>query len=293
MDYHGDMSSAEIKNVSDTAIWVAYYRGRESERANPMFRDPLAKLLVGERGEQIAATFRKTSAYTEWTVLTRTVIIDEFILKAIAEGVDAVVNLGAGLDTRPYRMELPPSFQWVEADFPHMIEYKEKILRDHQPRCQLQRVGVDLSDPAARRALLESVVPGAKKILVLTEGVIPYLTEEQVAGLAEELRAQPRFAFWIGEYFSAGSYRYLKAVSKSTALRNAPFQFFPPDWDGFFLKHGWARKEAHYYSEIGRRFRRRPPFPWWVPLVLMLMSRERREQAERMSGYLLWEPASR
>lgn len=284
------MSSAGINDVSDTAIWVAYYRGLESERPRPMFRDPLAKLLVGERGEQIARTFQKTSAYTEWAVLTRTVIIDEFILQAIAEGVDAVINLGAGLDTRPYRMELPPAFQWVEADFPHMIDYKAKVLHDHTPRCQLQRVGVDLSDAAARRGFLESAVPGAKKILVLTEGVIPYLTEEQVAGLAEDLRAQPRFAFWIGEYFAAGAYRYLRSVSKSTALRKAPFQFFPPDWDGFFQQHGWVRKDARFYSEIGRRFRRQPPFPWWVPIVLMFMSRERKEQAERMSGYLLMVP---
>jgi len=283
--------STGINDVSDTAIWVAYYRGLESDHPRPMFRDPLAKLLVGERGEQIASTFTRTGNYTAWAVLTRTVIIDEFIQKAIAEGVDAVINLGAGLDTRPYRMELPSSFPWVEADFPHMIDYKEKILRDHKPHCQLQRVGVDLSDSVARRSFLESAVPGAKKILVLTEGVIPYLTEEQVAGLAADLRAQSRFAFWIGEYFSAQSYRYLKIAARSAALKNAPFRFFPADWDGFFLQHGWARKEAHYYGEIGRRFRRRPPMPWWVPFVLMLMSKERRAQAEKMSGYLLMVPA--
>lgn len=284
------MSASEIKDVSDTAIWVAYYRGLESDRPNPMFRDPLAKLLVGERGEQIARRFTKTGGYTEWAVLTRTVIIDEFIQQSIAEGVDAVINLGAGLDTRPYRMDLPASFPWVEADFPHLIEYKANILREHQPRCQLQRVGVDLSDPVARRAFLEGAVPGARKILVLTEGVIPYLTEAQVAGLAEDLRAQPRFAFWIGEYFGPQAYRYLKMAANSPAMKNAPFRFFPPDWDGFFRQHGWVRKDARFYGEIGRRFRRRPPMPWWVPFVLMLMSKERKAQAERMSGYLLMVP---
>src|SRR6478735_12547176 len=258
--------STGINDVSDTAIWVAYYRGLESDHPKPMFRDPLAKLLVGDRGKQIASTFTRTGNYTAWVVLTRTVIIDEFIQQAIAEGVDAVINLGAGLDTRPYRMDLPASFPWVEADFPHLIEYKSNILREHQPRCQLQRVGVDLSDPAARRAFLEGAVPGARKILVLTEGVIPYLTEEQVAGLAQDLRAQPRFAFWIGEYFAPQAYRYLKMMANSARMKNAPFRFFPADWDGFFRQHGWVRKEARFYGEVGRRFRRNAPWPWWVPI---------------------------
>jgi O-methyltransferase involved in polyketide biosynthesis len=52
--------AAEIRDVSDTAIWVAYYRARETERPDAMFRDPLARVLVGDRGEKIARSWAAT-----------------------------------------------------------------------------------------------------------------------------------------------------------------------------------------------------------------------------------------
>jgi methyltransferase (TIGR00027 family) len=283
-------TGGEIQDVSDTAIWVAYYRVQESERPDALFRDPLAKLLVGDRGAQIAARFGPTARYTAWSVVSRTVIIDDYIREGIAAGVDAVVNLGAGLDTRPYRMELPTDLLWVEADFPHMIEYKDRTLAREKPRCRLLRVGVDLSDAQARRAFLAQVAPEAKKILVLTEGVIPYLTEAQVADLAADMRAQPRIAYWIGEYFAPAVYGYLKAAARSRQMAKAPFRFFPADWFGFFAQHGWVKKEIHYSSEVAVRFGRMPPIPWWGRIMMMLASPERMAQARTMTGYLLMEP---
>ena len=277
----------EIRDVSDTAIWVAYYRARETERRDAMFRDPLAKELVGARGEQFARLFGRISRYTEWVVVTRTVHIDDYILEGIRNGVDAVLNLGAGLDTRPYRMELPPDFKWVEADFPNLIQFKNEKLASHTPRCQLQRVSVDLADDAARSAFLGSVLPEAKKVLVLTEGVVPYLTEEQVAKLADDLHASPRYAFWLAEYLSPLTYRFYRGSSRMKTLARAPFQFFPPDWIGFFASHGWKHVETRHATDITRRFKRRPPVPWWARLVLMLVSKERREQMNKMSGFML------
>jgi O-methyltransferase involved in polyketide biosynthesis len=48
------MATALIGNVSDTAFWVAHHRALESERADALFRDPLAGILAGDRGRQIA-----------------------------------------------------------------------------------------------------------------------------------------------------------------------------------------------------------------------------------------------
>ena len=56
-----------------------------------------------------------------------------FIVAALREGVDTIVNLGAGLDTRPYRMSLPASLHWIEADYAHLIEYKEAALPVNYP----------------------------------------------------------------------------------------------------------------------------------------------------------------
>src|SRR5690242_7607893 len=121
------MPEPPIKNVSDTAFAIAYYRALESERAEALFRDPLAVLLAGERGREIAAAMPLPSM-TRQIVVIRTCVIDNLIRFAIGQGVDAILNLGAGLDTRPYRMNLPESLLWIEADYPHVIEVKEARL---------------------------------------------------------------------------------------------------------------------------------------------------------------------
>ena len=117
-----------INHVSDTALWVAHYRTLESERPDALFHDPLAKKLVGERGKEIAENMGKTAKYTSWTLIVRTFIIDKFIQALVSDGVDTIVNIGAGVDTRPYRMQLPQSLLWIEVDYPHLIDYKEKII---------------------------------------------------------------------------------------------------------------------------------------------------------------------
>jgi O-methyltransferase involved in polyketide biosynthesis len=53
------MPSAPIKNVSDTARWVAVYRAMEAERPDAIFRDPFARRLAGERGEEIVRSMRR------------------------------------------------------------------------------------------------------------------------------------------------------------------------------------------------------------------------------------------
>ena len=98
-----------IRNISDTALWVAVYRARETERQDALFRDPFARKLAGERGEQIAKDLRAGQRY-EWPYTARTVRFDQIVTEQIKQDADMVINLAAGLDTRPYRMELPPSF---------------------------------------------------------------------------------------------------------------------------------------------------------------------------------------
>jgi methyltransferase (TIGR00027 family) len=100
------MADSLIENVSDTAFWIAHFRALESERPDALFHDPLARLLAGDRGKKIAEAM-PVSFITAWIVAIRTCVIDDYIRWAIAQGVDTTLNLGAGLDTRPYRLDLP------------------------------------------------------------------------------------------------------------------------------------------------------------------------------------------
>jgi methyltransferase (TIGR00027 family) len=98
-----------LQSLSDTALLVAYHRALESARPDALFRDPYAGRLAGQRGEQVVRQLRwgKRGA---WSTITRTVLLDEIVLRLVGEGLDTVVNLAAGLDSRPYRLPLPSSW---------------------------------------------------------------------------------------------------------------------------------------------------------------------------------------
>lgn len=285
------MADTPITHVSDTALWVAYYRAQESLRPDALFKDPLAEKLVGERGRQIAEHMGSTSKYTRFQVILRTVVIDRFIRELISQGlVDTVVNIGAGLDTRPYRLDLPSSVRWIEADYPHMIELKNTRLASDQPRVELSRVAVDLADANARQAFLRDVGTRSSKILILTEGVLPYLTPAQVGALADDMRAVPSIKFWIAEYFAEEIYKYLDTPERRRAMKNAPFVFFPPDWMGFFAQHGWKPREYGWLGDAAIATGRRPPMPWWAAILSALFPRQSRERIRRQTAYVIYEP---
>src|ERR1700736_2316765 len=119
-----------IRAISDTARWVAVYRAQESERPDAIFHDPYARALAGDRGAQIAAAlpFGEQNA---WSFIARTYLVDQFVTAELRRGVGLVINLAAGLDARPYRMDLPGTLRWVEVDLPQIIDYKESILAPH------------------------------------------------------------------------------------------------------------------------------------------------------------------
>ena len=206
------MSSTPVRNVSDTARWVAAYRALESAREDAIFRDPLAERLAGERGRAIA---QLASVHNQWALITRTRVIDDLIAKSVSEGTECVLNLAAGFDTRPYRLTLPRDLLWVEVDLPALIEEKEEVLRQETPRCKLERVPVDLADAAARAELFQDINGRANRTLAITEGLVVYLETEMVVELAKNLAAQPSFKQWQAE-------QVLSLAKEARGLRRLP-----------------------------------------------------------------------
>ena len=228
-----------IRNISDTACWAAIYRARETERPDALFRDPYARRLAGQRGEEIAAAM-PFSDKVSWSWVARTYLFDHYLTQELRQGVDMVVNLAAGLDARPYRMDLPPNLQWIEIDLPGLIDYKEKTLAGEKAACVLESVRMDLSHVAARRELFERVSQVAKKALVITEGLLIYLTREEVAVLAQDLARPPSFQRWLVDLASPGLLRILqKSLNEQLSQGGAPLKFGPEEGPLFFTPHGW------------------------------------------------------
>jgi methyltransferase (TIGR00027 family) len=251
------MSEPVVSHVSDTARWVAVYRARETERPDALFRDPLAARLAGERGEAIAAATPR-AAQTGWAAVTRTKLIDDLVLDSIAQGCDRVINMAAGFDTRPYRLPLPRTLTWVEADLPALIDEKDHLLAAELPNCTLIREAVDLSDSAARAAFLERASAGAERALVITEGLVVYLDDATVSALARDLAAEPALRWWVLDLLSPGIRAMISDGMGGRHPARALVKFAPENGVAFFESQGWRARDVKPLMRAAARFRRAP-----------------------------------
>ncbi len=280
-------SQKPIENISDTAMWVAVYRAMESERPDAHFHDPFARMLAGNRGEEIVEKmpWAKSSA---WAMIVRTCVIDELLLKAIQmDNVDTVLNLAAGLDTRPYRLSLPPSLRWIEVDLPGILNFKEEKLNGQNPVCKLERVKLDLSDAAARQSLFARIAAESKQVFVITEGLLVYLPTDQVASLATDLASHQTFRFWLADIASPILLQWLqRRFGKMLAAAGVQMQFAPEEGADFFTRFGWKIVEFHPTIDEARRLNRMMPFSR-VWQVLALLAPKKNREGFRKAGMVL------
>lgn len=230
------MSNPLISNVSDTARWMATYRAAEYARSDALFRDPYADRFAGQRGRAIAAATPRL-ARNGWTWVARTKVIDDLVVESVKSGCERVLSLAAGLDTRPYRLDLPAGMEWIEADLPEIIDEKQRVLTGETPCCRLSRVAVDLADTTSRRAFLADATSGARDILVITEGLLLYLDEQQVSELSSDLH-RDEIRGWVTDLVAPAAIRLM--MRQMPSLANAPMKFKPTDGVAFFERHGWT-----------------------------------------------------
>ena len=278
-----------IRNISDTERWAAVFRAAETERPDPLFRDPLARRLAGERGEQIAsATEMQMHQRFSWSWVMRTYVFDQYIERALANGVDTVLNLAAGLDARPYRMPVQPSLRWIEVDLPELLGYKEQLLASEKPRCQLERIPLDLSDVSRRRALFAQIGRSAKRVAVISEGLLLYLNPDDVGVLASDLAAQPSFQYWIFDIVSPGLLEMLRKQGGGRELEQAgaPFQFAPAEGPGYFARYGWRPLHVQStFKAAGRNGR----LPWHMRIFSFLPESNGKQGKRPWGGLCLME----
>jgi methyltransferase (TIGR00027 family) len=277
-----------INQITDTAFWIAAFRAQESARHDAVFKDPLAAKLAGEKGAKIIKATPKAHLMA-FAMVMRTAGIDRLVAKAVEKGVDTVINLGAGLDTRPYRLELPESLHWIEVDYHEIINYKNEKLKDDKPVCRLTRISADLSPVPQRKALFGRLAGELANALIITEGLIGYLTTDEAASLAGDLHEIPAFRYWIMDFSqgSAGRRRRRKRLNK--ILKNTPFKFTERNQLGFFEKLGWRSSEIIYILDQAAHSGRRLPttFPWnWLAKIFPRLIRR---LANRTYGYVMLE----
>jgi methyltransferase (TIGR00027 family) len=218
----------------------------------------------------------------------RTTAIDKLVESAIAQGVDTVINLGAGLDTRPYRMQLPSHLHWVEVDFPKSIKFKNDLLFSDKPVCRLTRIAADLSIDEERTSVFQKLNAETNKALIITEGVVAYLTSEQAEKLSASLHASPNFHLWIMDY-SQGKFRknsFSKSLKKK--LVHAPLQFNEKNPIQFFNRHGWKLAENIFMLDEADRINRKAPLKFPFTILMRLFPEMIRSIGNKTYGYAMF-----
>ena len=271
-----------IQDITDTALITAYARATEAWREDALFQDYHALALAGERGAELA---RETEAFATIanSVACRTAVFDELISSTVKrESIELVINLAAGLDTRPFRLELPPGLRWVDVDRGSILEYKRNRLTGGDPTCEYQQCSADLTKSAELHRALEHA-QGSRRTLVFTEGLLVYLSEPEVAQLATRLHSCASIEWWITDI--AGP-RALDMMQKAWGqlLANAEFQFAPPDAAQFFQRHGWHEHEFRSSQEEAQRLGRARERSGLARIVIRLAPAKVKEELRRLSG---------
>jgi len=279
-----------LRSVSDTALLVAYHRAMETKRPDALFKDKFAVRLSEGRGEQIARKLPRGRAMA-WTTIVRTVLFDEIVIRLVGQGVDTVLNLAAGLDARPYRLHLPATLRWVEVDLPDLLREKSDALVGEQPACRLERVSLDLADAAKRRELFARVGAESRKALIMSEGLLVYLSPGLVGELADDLNTQSAFGFWATDLATpAIRKRVNRWWGKKFKQAQTQYQFAPEEGPAFFVKHGWREAEFYALFEHSLRINRTMAGMWMFNVMQRLGPRRMARMGEKWrAGVVLLE----
>lgn len=194
------MPELEDRGLPLTALAVAAGRAVETSRAEPLVVDPFAGALVERAHSHVdlptvwppepeaAPPLQQPLLLASIYIGLRTRFIDDF-LESDQQTAQTVI-LGAGLDTRAYRLPWPAGARVIEIDHANVLEFKESVMAGlaAKPTCELITVATDLSRPW-RELLLAAGFDRQQPATWVLEGLLPYLDSAAQLALLEEVAA--------------------------------------------------------------------------------------------------------
>jgi O-methyltransferase involved in polyketide biosynthesis len=162
----------ELQGVSETLLIPLHYRVEESRKESAAFRD-----AMGERFHDLIAydwSKFQDQPFHRRIMVVRTTTLDNQAGSFLAKNpTGLIINLGAGLDTRFYRLD-NGTVHWVEFDLPGVISFRRKLQEPVNERHQLL-IGSVLDE-----SWIAEIKRNAEtRILLVAEGLLPYFTEEE------------------------------------------------------------------------------------------------------------------
>ena len=186
---HGKDVYMRKNQTSITAAGIAVMRAVESEKPEDerICYDPYARKFIPAWMYYALGFFIK-SGYAEWRgpgvngfLAARDRYIDDTLQGFLDEGIDQLVILGAGYDSRPYRFELN-GIKTFEVDHPATQEdklTKLKAIFGKVPEHVIY-VPVDFNTQSLEERLLACGYDPTRKTLFIWQGVTMYLNRDAV-----------------------------------------------------------------------------------------------------------------
>ncbi len=248
--------------TADTAFWIAAVRARETERSDRLFADPYARDLAGQRGAAVMAASERAARRENAFIPVRVRWFDDLIVSA-APRARQVVLLGAGLDSRAFRLDLPAGLDWYEIDSHEVFAAKNNVLAGCVPRCRRHTVVGDVAGDWSSALLGAGFDPGARTLWV-AEGLFFYLTEPAIAGLLREAarRCGPGSLFAADVTGTAGLGSPVMQPYREWCERNGvPSPFGTDDPRALFAAGGWQSEHIAAPGAPDANYGRLPPLP--------------------------------
>lgn len=250
--------------VIDTAYLSIFARAAEAARPDALIIDHLAARFIDHTHiarSRLAALLGNGGDL----IVVRSLMLDKLILSLVREhGVRDLINVGAGFDTRPYRMSFPDQFRIVEVDDPMIIRCKEIVLADQTTTVQVQRHAVDLTDAGWFSELIEQI-PDIDTTAVIAEGLFPYLDSCEVRTLVEELAASGRCRYLMVDLISLDTARYLRTAGQRVG---AELDFHAMEDLKAFRDAGWRCLDYWPMMVALRQYRPKSPIAAMMPTTV-------------------------
>jgi methyltransferase (TIGR00027 family) len=253
-----------MEGVAATSLVTAASRARESARPDALFIDPWADLLAGEKGREFLQTHEDLLPATTPIFVVRHRFFDDFLVGVAGRGLQQIVLVAAGLDTRAYRLVWPAGTHVYEMDQPQVLAYKQEILNraGAAPACTRVPVAADLREdwPAILRAAgFRPDVP----TVWLAEGLLFYLPEAAARALLTTMASLSAPASVLGTDTMSATMlasEERRAWVQLYADSGAPFVFGTDNPGGFVSSCGW-NPVVHLGRDLGSGYGRPYPEP--------------------------------
>jgi methyltransferase (TIGR00027 family) len=236
---------------------------------------PLRWLVAATRATPIRRLMIRGSEWAGPGLWANLACRKRFIADKITESlgdINAVVVLGAGLDTRAYLLNRRVRIPVFEVDLPVNIARKAKTLRRvlGGPPLSVRLVALDFEHDDLLTALAEHGYHTDYRAFFVCEGVTQYLTEGGVRRTLDGLRAAAPGSQLVFTYvrrdFIDGTNRYgTRTLYRKVRRRQQLWHFGlePDEVAGFIAEYGWRLVEqagpdeliARYVEPTGRKLK--------------------------------------